>query len=61
MENMKEKVKKLLSVQLKKSVLKQKNEWPATSTPVYFQPIRPNKEKFFQLNDSLKKIVVKTA
>lgn len=45
MKNVKGKAKKLLSVQLKKSVLKQKNEWPATSTPIYFQPVRPSAQK----------------
>lgn len=45
MKNAKEKAKKLLSVQLKKSVLGQKNEWPATSTPIFFQPVRPSAQK----------------
>lgn len=36
--------KKFIGMQIEKSVLKQKNEWPATSTPVFFQPERPQKD-----------------
>lgn len=45
MESIMKSVKKLISTQLKKSVLKQKNEWPATSIPIYFQPARPKKNE----------------
>ena len=38
-----EKLKQIANLQINKSVLKQKHEWPATSTPVYFQPERPKK------------------
>ena len=34
-------VKKLVRKQLKHSILNQKNEWPATSTPIFYQPVRP--------------------
>lgn len=36
-----ESIKRLSSAKIKKSVLAQKNEWPATSAPIYFQPERP--------------------
>lgn len=41
MGNLFEATKKLIGIQIQKSVLKQKNEWPATSTPIFFQPERP--------------------
>lgn len=37
-------VKRLAADQIQRSVLKQKNEWPATSVPIYFQPERPEKD-----------------
>lgn len=43
MKRIAEKVKRLASSQINRSVSKQKYEWPATSTPVYFQPERPQK------------------
>ena len=45
MKRIVEKVKRLASSQINRSVSKQKYEWPATSTPVYFQPERPQKGK----------------
>lgn len=45
MESIMKSVKKLIRTQLKRSVLKQKNEWPATSVPIYFQPARPKKNE----------------
>lgn len=44
MRNVLEVAKRFLGAQINKSVLKQKNEWPATSIPVYFQPERPKKD-----------------
>ena len=43
MKRIVEKVKQLASSRINKAVSKQKYEWPATSTPVYFQPERPQK------------------
>ena len=36
-----EAVKKVVGLQINRAVLRQKNEWPATSIPVYFQLERP--------------------
>ena len=33
--------KNVVIQQIEKSILRQKNEWPATSVPVFFQPERP--------------------
>lgn len=44
MKKILETAKKLASARINKSVLKQKNEWPATSIPVFFQPERPQKK-----------------
>lgn len=37
-------LKETIKNALKKSVEKQKNEWPATSYPIFFQPERPKKD-----------------
>lgn len=37
-------VKNLAANQIQRAVLKQKNEWPVTSFPIYFQPERPEKD-----------------
>lgn len=49
-----EAVKRLASVQIQKSVLRQKNEWPATSFPVFFQPERPKTDKITNENQCAK-------
>lgn len=38
-------IKKVVTYQIEKSVLRQKNEWPATSVPVFYQPKRPKSDK----------------
>lgn len=50
-----EAAKKLAGVQIQKSVLRQKNEWPATSFPVYFQPERPKTHKIVNEKQCAKK------
>lgn len=45
MKKIMKEVKRLASMQINKSVSRQKHEWPATSLPVYFQPERPQAGK----------------
>ncbi len=45
MKKIMKEVKRLASMQINKSVSRQKHEWPATSLPVYFQPERPKDSK----------------
>lgn len=48
-------VKKLSGARIKKSVLAQKNEWPATSAPIFFQPERPKADELANREKHMKK------
>lgn len=41
---MSKKIKTIMGNCIQKAVLKQKNEWPIASIPVFYQPERPQQE-----------------
>jgi len=43
--NEQSKAKRLIARFLENRVLRQKNEWPAASIPIYYQPKRPTDKK----------------
>ena len=45
MKKITEVAKRLAGKHIQKSVLRQKNEWPVTSYPIYFQPERPQTDE----------------